>query len=115
MERPEEELAKVAGLLGLNLDRGQLAKAVESSSADRMRKLEKVQGDQWASTKETRKDLLFVRNAVAGEWRSSLPPEAVAHIERAWGNLMRALGYEVGNAPGYDKQTLLGMMEFPLK
>ena len=73
MERPEEELAKVAGLLGLNLDRGQLAKAVESSSADRMRKLEKVQGDQWASTKETRKDLLFVRNAVAGEWRSSLP------------------------------------------
>jgi hypothetical protein len=114
MERPEEELAKVAGLLGLNPDREQLAKAVELSSADRMRTLEKVQADQWASTRETRKDLSFVRKAVTGEWRASLPQEAVAHIEQAWGNLMRALGYKLGNAPGYDKPAPVGLMEFPL-
>jgi hypothetical protein len=112
IKHPEEELAKVAGLLDLNADRRLLTRAVELSSADRMRELEKLQADKWASTKETRKDLSFVRSAVAGEWKSALSHEAVAHIERAWGRLMRALGYDiVGNAPGDIKEALLDFME----
>jgi hypothetical protein len=114
-ERPEEGLAKIAALLGLNVDSQQLARAVELSSADRMRKLERLQADKWASTSGTRKDLPFVRSAVAGEWRSGLPEPAVAHIERAWGHIMRALGYEtVTGAPGDCNRTLQNLMELPL-
>jgi hypothetical protein len=113
-ERPEEGLAKIAALVGLEVDRGQLARAVELSSADRMRKLEKLQADKWASTKETRKDLAFVRSAVAGEWKSSLPHEAVAQIEHAWGHIMRALGYETVTNPTRDgNQTPQDLMELP--
>jgi sulfotransferase family protein len=115
IKRPLEGLAKIAGLLGLKVNDEQLARAVELSSADRMRKLEKLQSDQWASTKETHKDLSFVRTAMSGEWKSSLPDESVACIEQAWGHLMRALRYEiVGNAPGNTNQTLLDSMESPL-
>jgi Sulfotransferase domain len=116
MERPEEGLAKVADLLGLKPDRAQLAKAVELSSADRMRKLEKLQADKWASTRGTRKDLSFVRSAVAGEWKSNLPHQAVAQIEQAWGHIMRSLGYmgQLTNSPEDKNRTLLAGMELPL-
>jgi hypothetical protein len=114
-ERPEEGLAKIAGLLGLEVDRGQLARAVELSSADRMRKLEKLQADKWASTRETRKDLAFVRSAVAGEWKSSLPHDAAAQIEQAWGHVMRALGYETVTRPPRDGSRIpQDLMELPL-
>jgi len=113
-ERPEEGLAKIALLLGLKTDHEQLAKAVELSSADRMRKLENLQADKWASTKGTRKDLPFVRAAVAGGWKSGLPHEAVAQIEQAWGHIMRALGYEtVTSAPRDAKPSLLDVMGLP--
>jgi Sulfotransferase domain len=117
-ERPEEGLAQIAGLLGLEVDGGQLARAVELSSADRMRKLEKLQAGKWASTRETRKDLAFVRSAVAGEWKSGLPHDAVAQIERAWGHIMRVLGYETvttaTTAHGEGNPIPLALMEIPL-
>jgi len=110
-ERPEEELAKVAELFGITADRELLAKAVELSSADRMRKLEKLQADKWALTKRTRKDLSFVRSAVAGGWRSGLPPAAAWQIEQAWGRLMRALGYKVEAAGDGSQTQFLDLME----
>jgi hypothetical protein len=79
-----------------------------------MRKLENLQADKWASTKGTRKDLPFVRAAVAGGWKSGLPHEAVAQIEQAWGHIMRALGYEtVTSAPRDAKPSLLDVMGLP--
>ena len=113
-ERPEAELARVAAFLGLEAGPQQLSQAVQLSSADRMRKLEKVQADKWASTRETRKDLAFVRSAVAGEWKSTLPDAEVERIERAWGNIMRVLGYQTVTSPTAGAmQTLLNGMEFP--
>jgi hypothetical protein len=98
LEDPERELVKVADFLGLATTPERLARAVKLSSADHMRGLEKQQAAEWALTKNTRSDMTFVRKARAGNWRSELPPQAVADIEKAWGPLMRTLGYELSSA-----------------
>ncbi len=95
LEHTASELAKVASLLGIERSPGQIARAVELSSADRMRDLEKKQAGVWVNTKKTRKDIPFVRAAGSGGWRSSLSESQVAAIESAWGPLMEPLGYEL--------------------
>jgi hypothetical protein len=94
----ERELAKVAAFLGVESDPKRLTAATERSSADRMRSLEAVQGDQWVSTKNKRSDIPFVRTAAAGLWKTKLPASAIAEIESAWGPLMKNLGYELANS-----------------
>ncbi len=78
------ELGKVASFLGMQVSADRLAEAVNRSSSDNMRKLEKMQGDKWAQNKQ-----------VTGGWQSILPKPAVAEIESAWGPLMAKLGYEL--------------------
>jgi len=95
LDDPERELTKVAKFLNLECGPERLARAVELSSADRMRGLEKKQAAKWALTKNTRLDMAFVRKAKGGNWKSELPPQSVAEIESAWGSLMRDLGYEL--------------------
>jgi hypothetical protein len=97
--RAMEEMERIASFLGVAADPERLAFAIERSSADRMRELEKKQGHLWSSTRETRLDKPFVRKAKAGGWKAELPGASVAEIESAWGGLMRELGYElaVGN------------------
>jgi hypothetical protein len=100
LEGPERELRRVADFLKIEATPERLRRAVELSSADRMRNLEQRQSREWSLTKETRQDKPFVRTARAGGWRSSLPSKCVAEIEAAWGPLMRELGYEVGTKVG---------------
>jgi hypothetical protein len=95
LENPERELAKVAAFLGLDASPERLARAVRLSTADRMRELEARQGDDWLLTKNTRRDMAFVRKASSGNWKSELPPQAVTDVEKAWGSLMHTLGYEL--------------------
>ena len=95
LQNPERELIKVAEFMGLEVTPERLSRAVELSSADHMRKLEKRQSLSWALTKNTRQDKPFVRTASAGGWRASLPPKSVAAIEAAWGPLMERLGYRL--------------------
>jgi Sulfotransferase domain len=92
---PAPELAKVAGLLGLESTPAGLARAIELSSADQMRNLEKTEGAKWAATKYTRPDKPFVRSAVSGGWQSIIPEKSVALIESTWGPIMKLLGYEL--------------------
>ncbi len=99
LEDPERELVKVADFLNLPATPERLARAVRLSSADVMRGLEKKQAAEWSLTKNTRPDMAFVRKARAGGWRSELPPQSVAEIEKAWGPLMRTLGYELSTTP----------------
>jgi len=94
------EMTRVASFLGLNADAKRVADAVERSSAEHMRKLEKVQADQCGLTKETRKDLSFVRAAKSGGWQNELPENLVAKIEDAWPNLMNFLGYKLVTREG---------------
>jgi hypothetical protein len=92
---PIRELGRVATFLGIEATREALATAVERSSADNMRRMEKTQGSKWVATKGRREDIPFVGKAKHGGWKSLLPESAVEEIESAWGPLMRTLGYEL--------------------
>jgi sulfotransferase family protein len=88
-------LQKIADFLKIEANSERLARAVERSSADNMRKLEKEQGLAWSTTKQTRQDMPFVRVAKSGGWRQELPESSVALIEQAWGPVMKYLGFEL--------------------
>jgi hypothetical protein len=103
---PARELVKVANLLGIEPAPERLARAVELSSADRMRHLEETQGKKWVQTRYTRQDKPFVRKAASGGWKAVLPPQSVAAIEAAWGHVMISLGYQLSSEPA-DKGTLV--------
>jgi len=94
------ELLRIADFLELRTSPTQLDQAIARSSAERMRELEKLQGDQWVSTKNRREDIPFVRTALAGGWRKNMPASSVAEIESVWGPLMSLLGYELGMKEG---------------
>ena len=76
-----------------------LQRAIELSSPERMRALEKQEASHWVLTKGTRSDKPFVRSATSGGWKLQLTLESVAVIESAWGDLMRSLGYELVSGP----------------
>ena len=99
LDDTRRELAKVSEFLGLQASPQMIARAVELSSAENMRRLEDKQSDQWSTTREGRKDIRFVREAKSGQWKKSLLPSAVAEIESTWGNLMQLLGYELSARP----------------
>ena len=90
-------LRRIAEFLGIEASPERIAQAVERSSADSMRKLESAQRNDWVTTRETRKDINFVRAAKSGQWRKALRPNSVAEIESAWGHLMRLTGYELAS------------------
>jgi hypothetical protein len=93
--RPDRELARIAEFLGIPASPERLRTALERSSADRMREMEKTQGKDWVTTKDKRSDIPFVRTASVGGWKTNLQTEAVAKIEARWGNIMAQLGYEL--------------------
>lgn len=92
------QMARIAEFIGVPADPERIAFAIEQSSADRMRELEKKQGHLWSSTKQTRQDKPFVRAAKAGGWKNELSESSIAEIESAWGGLMREIGYELAVA-----------------
>jgi hypothetical protein len=89
------ETRKIAQFLDISADDERLRKAVERSSANRMRELEKQQADQWTGTKNTRLEIPFVRAAKSGGWKEALPTPLAEQIEAAWAPLMKFLGYEL--------------------
>jgi sulfotransferase family protein len=97
VENTAREVAKVVDFLQLPAGPAQIAQAVERSSADRMRKMEKGQTREHGLMRGSRKDIGFVRAARSGGWRSDLPESQVSRIEDAWGALMQHLGYELSS------------------
>jgi hypothetical protein len=111
LKQTSVELGRMAGLLKIEPSSDRLTKAVERSTADRMRQLEKVEGSEWASTKGTRQDISFIRAAKDRQWRTALPTECVAQIESAWGDIMNSLEYtlETGRfAPATESSMPFG-------
>jgi len=100
-KNPAQELAKIGSFLGevwpgnIDVHPENLSRAVELSSPERMRELEKSEAHRWVLTKQTRQDKPFVRSAITGGWKSALSPRSVARIEAEWGDLMTQLGYEL--------------------
>jgi hypothetical protein len=92
-ESTQSELARVARFLNIDPTSQRLSHAIEKSSADQMRRLEKQQSKDWVLTRETLQDKPFVRAATSGAWRSALPEKSVQKIEGAWSSEMQLLGY----------------------
>jgi hypothetical protein len=92
---PNAELLRVARFLAIDASKVRIAKAVERSSADRMRKLEQSQSLLWSTTRNTKLDKPFVRAAKAKSWMTELPESCIHEIESAWGPLMTKLGHEL--------------------
>jgi sulfotransferase family protein len=105
LKQPQIELAKLAHFLNIEPTIERLNLALNLSSADRMRHLEKKEGDNWALTKGTRKDVPFVRTATAGGWRKVLRPEVVAEMEKTWGNAMDLVGYQLSSRSSALQQS----------
>jgi len=84
----------LAGFLGIAVSPETVLQAIERSSANRLRHLEKIEHESWVTTKGRRADVPFIAEAVAGTWKQKLPEPSVAVIESAWGHLMKSLGYE---------------------
>lgn len=92
---PATELAKTAPLLQMDLTPSKIERAVQLSSASEMRSLEHQQSKKWTTTKDSRQDIPFVREAKSGGWRNRLSKASVSKIERAWGATMRELDYDL--------------------
>jgi hypothetical protein len=90
-----DEVRRLTDLLRMDLPPERIDRAVRLSSAGQMRSLEQKQWKQWGTTKNTREDIPFVREAKSGGWRGKLSPASVNKIEVAWGATMEELGYEV--------------------
>jgi len=95
VEDPKRELSKLAPLLAIDPTPERLERAVTMSSARHMQALEKEESQKWVTTKNTRQDIPFVREAKSGGWRTKLPSSAVKMIEQSWGKTMKELGYEL--------------------
>jgi len=100
------ELVKIADFLQISYDAEKLTRAVELSSAERMRELEKRDENRWIGTRSRRKDVRFVRTATTGGWRSLLNEEDVAKIEKAWGPVMKNIGYQLGGTLTQQQEPL---------
>lgn len=102
---PRRELLKLAqflqeaGFRNIESSPEKLAKAVELSSPERMRSLEKIQARHYAQLKQTRLDKPFIRSAKSGAWKSDLSERSAALIEKNWASIMRTLGYTLSHHP----------------
>ncbi len=103
---PARQLVKIASFFDIEPSPQLLASAIERSSAQRMRELERTQSSEWVATKDKRPDIPFVGTASSGGWKTILSSESVAEIESAWGPLMVRLGYELTQTHGAPIATL---------
>lgn len=104
------ELSKIASFLGVEASPERMARAVELSSAERMRNLEKSQSNTWRATRNTRQDIPFVRSARTGSWKEALSQSQIAMIEAAWGPLMNQLGYELSTLENPEDLRLASLI-----
>jgi hypothetical protein len=92
---PAKELTRLAPMLGIDPTPDRIESAIRLSSATHMQDLEKKQSKQWVTTKDTRQDIPFVRDAKSGGWRNKLSATSVRTLEQAWGATMKELGYDL--------------------
>jgi len=113
-ESPVRELGGVAAFLDLKHSTDQLLAAVELCTADRMRRLEAIQGPEWITIRGSRRDVPFIGDATSGLWRTKLRPDCVRAIESNWGPLMARLGYQLTspdiNHPRQNGKSGLGSL-----
>ena len=87
------EFLREAGFSKIATSPETIAQAIERSTPERMRVLEKEQSKQHVQLKRTRQDKPFIGAATSGGWRSALSERSVGLIEDAWGDVMDGMGY----------------------
>lgn len=97
LENTERELGRIKEFLRIPGGAQEVSRAVEMSSASRMRKLERTEWRLWPTTRRSLGDKPFVRSAKSGDWKSALNNRAIQAIESAWAPAMRALGYPLAS------------------
>jgi hypothetical protein len=107
LQDPPRELCRLASFLGIAASTEMLSQAIERSSANRLRALEKAEHEAWVTTKGKRADVPFIAEAVAGAWKQKLPEASVAVIESSWGHLMNSLGYETRAPRSSDVRAIV--------
>ena len=103
---PKREVGRIAGFLDIPADSERISQCVERSAADRMRKLEKLQSDKTALTRDSRKDLSFVRSAKSGGWKRDLPEALIERIETKLGHIMTFLNYPLTTRQAGSSESL---------
>jgi hypothetical protein len=106
LQDPTRELCRLASFLGIAANAEALTQAIERSSANRLRQLERVEHEAWVTTKGKRADVPFIAEAVAGTWKQKLPQPSVSLIESAWGHLMNSLGYQTSASQGSNVRAI---------
>jgi hypothetical protein len=96
---PQQELARVASFLRLDLSPELLAQTIVNCSAERLRELEKQQREVWGMTKGSRPDIPFIGKARAGGWKDVLSESLVREIESTCGAVMKSVGFKLANEP----------------
>jgi len=110
---PVKELTDWAPFLGIEPTPERVERAVRLSSGSHMQSLEKEQSKQWITTKDTRPDISFVREAKSGGWRNTLSPTGLKTTEDAWGATMKEFGYELATdlEPVVNEAVVTGAVE----
>jgi len=88
------EMKRILDFLQLEITDDRIADAIAWCSPENMRRLEQLQQEQHPSMKKARKDIPFIRKAVAGGWKSELTEKDVLAIVNQWGDVMNEIGYE---------------------
>lgn len=93
LANPAHALDQVLRLAGIEVERRDVASAVQRSSADELRRLERETGRALPTLRGSRFDDPFIRTGRAGAALEELPHELVARILEAWPETAARLGY----------------------
>jgi hypothetical protein len=98
LEDTPREMTRISEFLGLvHISAEQIDKAVELSSAASMRRLEAAQNNHWVTTKESRKDIPFVRSRKVGSVATITPIGFSCGNRDGVGPIMKLLGYALSS------------------
>ncbi len=92
LEEPLEQIREIARFLNLPHDDDTLQTAIEHNRVERMQTKER-ESDDLAQIRDASKGGMFVRGAHSGGREQYFTPENEARFERAFGGIMRELGY----------------------
>ncbi|MBP6185706.1 MAG: sulfotransferase domain-containing protein [Saprospiraceae bacterium] len=95
LKEPENVLRGIVDKLDDFPVKTDFPQAVALSSFERMKTLETSQSDEWLPTRNSDKNINFVREGRSGQWKEVLPASLSEKIWFRWENLMDELGYEL--------------------
>lgn len=92
---PAAQLRRIVGFMGVGADDARIAWAIDQSSRPNMQRLEREAAQRMPYLKESRQDVLFVRSATTGSWRTELDPAWGRRMTARWGRALAMAGYDL--------------------